>query len=285
MFIHVPGRVSWIAIAIDDFPDLGAPFKTTIWPGRWASATPFRLTHALRLRVLTATLAHAMMRPPEVVASNELVDHENSELESGHDPSMGADDSTLWRRSRAGDVGAFGVLFERHAAEIYNYCFRRVGDWSIAEDLLSVVFLEAWRRREKELPHDKVLPWLYGIATNVVRNQRRSQRRYAAALKRVPAPRSDQGFTELADVRVDDDRQMRHVLTLIRKLPRREQEVFALCGWFELNYEDAALALDVPVGTVRSRLSRARARLRELDPTHGHEDETHAKAGQEVMEP
>ncbi|MCP9487145.1 MAG: hypothetical protein MSC30_14950, partial [Gaiellaceae bacterium MAG52_C11] len=60
---------------------------------------------------------------------------------------MEPDDAVLWRRARVGDADAFGLLFERHSDAIYNYCFRRIGDWAIAEDLLSVVFLEAWRRR------------------------------------------------------------------------------------------------------------------------------------------
>jgi len=64
---------------------------------------------------------------------------------------------------------------------------------------------------------------------------------------------------------------MAHALQLLQSLPRREQDVFVLCAWMELSYEDAAAALGVPVGTVRSRLSRARARLRELDPAVGHE--------------
>src|SRR5437762_4966461 len=109
------------------------------------------------------------------------------------------------------DAAAFGDLFERHANAIYNYCFRRVGNWATAEDLLSVVFLEAWRRRDKQLPPDKVLPWLYGIATNVVRNQRRSERRYAAALRRVPARTTEGSLAELAAERLDDERQMQRV--------------------------------------------------------------------------
>jgi RNA polymerase sigma-70 factor (ECF subfamily) len=190
----------------------------------------------------------------------------------------------LWSRSRAGDADAFGLLFERHAKAVYNFCFRRVGDWAVAEDLLSIVFLEAWRHRDKELPPDKVLPWLYGIATNVVRNRRRSERRFAAALSRVPKPDSEPSLGELSDVRIDDERQMGRVLALVRRLPKHEQDVFALCVWSELSYEDAALALAVPIGTVRSRLSRARARLRELDPAFGHEEGERATV-QEALEP
>ena len=184
---------------------------------------------------------------------------------------MEPSDAELWSRSRAGDRDAFGALFERHARPIYNYCFRRVGSWATAEDLLSVVFLEAWRRRGKKLPPDKVLPWLYGIATNVVRNQRRSERRFGRVLSRLPAPDAEPDFSGSSDERLDDEWRMQGALILLGKLPRREQDVFVLCAWMELSYEDAALALGVPIGTVRSRLSRARARLRELDAGFGHE--------------
>ena len=77
---------------------------------------------------------------------------------------------------------------------------------------------------------------------------------------------------------------MQRVLLLIAQLPRREQDVFVLCAWSELSYEDAALALGIPVGTVRSRLSRARARLRELAPGFGHE-EVGARAAEEASTP
>jgi RNA polymerase sigma factor (sigma-70 family) len=197
----------------------------------------------------------------------------NSRLDFGHEQLMEPSDASLWERSRAGDADAFGLLFERYAKAIYNFCFRRLGEWSAAEDMLSVVFLEAWRRRDKELPEGKVLPWLYGIATNVVRNRRRSERRFAAALRRLPTRRPEANFADRSDERLDDERQMRRAIDLLALLPRREQEVFALCAWMELSYEDAALALGVPVGTVRSRLSRARARLRELDPAFGHEED------------
>jgi RNA polymerase sigma-70 factor (ECF subfamily) len=189
----------------------------------------------------------------------------------GHEKAMDPSDADLWTRSRAGDRDAFGTLFERYGKAIYNYCFRRTGSWASAEDILSLVFIEAWRRRDQDLPPDKVLPWLYGIATNVVRNQRRSERRYAAALNRVPAVRVEPDFAGTSDERVDDEWQTQGALNLLRKLPQREQDAFVLCAWMELSYEDAAIALRVPVGTVRSRLSRARTRLRELNSGSGHE--------------
>lgn len=196
----------------------------------------------------------------------------NSVADCGHDRVMGSSDGDLWERSRAGDRDAFGALFERHASRIYNYCFRRVGSWTTAEDLLSVVFLQAWRRREKELPPDKVVPWLYGIATNVVRNQRRSARRFERALSRIPLVEPEPDFAASADERLDDEYQAQAALKLLRSAVAKDgQDVFVLCVVEGLSYEDAALALGLPVGTVRSRLSRARARLRELDLGFGHE--------------
>jgi RNA polymerase sigma factor (sigma-70 family) len=135
---------------------------------------------------------------------------------------------------------------------------------------MSVVFLEAWRHHDKELPGDAVLPWLYGIATNVVRNRWRSQRRHRAALQRMPAAGDEPDFAPTADARADSDSAVVALLGLLAALPRREQDVFVLCAWSGLTYDEAALALDLPVGTVRSRLSRARARLRELALASGH---------------
>jgi RNA polymerase sigma factor (sigma-70 family) len=182
-----------------------------------------------------------------------------------------ATDGDLWRRAVDGEPDAFGVLFERHAQAVYNYLFRRTADWALAEDLTPVVFLEAWRRHTNvRLERELVLPWLLGVATNVLRNRRRSQWRYRAALERLPREHAHD-FADEANGRLDDERQTRTVLRAIAKLPRREQDVLALCAWAELSYEEAAVALGVPVGTVRSRLSRARARIRELSPAHGHE--------------
>ena len=184
---------------------------------------------------------------------------------------MGRSDAELWTDARAGDAAAFGVLFERHARSVYNFCFRRTADWAVAEDLTSITFLEAWRRREDvRLERESALPWLLGIATNVVRNQWRSRRRYRAAMARL-APDTAWEGTDDVDGRLDDERRMRTVLRQVERLPLRDQEVIALCVWAGLAYEEAAVALGVPVGTVRSRLARARARLAELTDGRGHD--------------
>jgi RNA polymerase sigma-70 factor, ECF subfamily len=159
-----------------------------------------------------------------------------------------------------------GELFEEHARAIYNYCFRRTADWALAEDLTSAVFLEAWRRRKDvDLVGEPPLPWLYGVATNLLRNHRRSLRRFRSALERVPPPVPTPDFAEETAERLDDERRMREVLADVERLPRGQQEVLALCVWAGLEYEEAARALDVPVGTVRSRLARARAELASLE--------------------
>ncbi|MFI0448466.1 RNA polymerase sigma factor [Actinomadura sp. 6N118] len=185
-------------------------------------------------------------------------------------------DTELWDRARDGEERAFGELFDRHSRTVYNYCFRRTADWSAAEDLTSVVFLETWRRRDQvRLSADSLLPWLYGVATNVLHNHRRSLRRHRAALDRVRALPAAPNDATAAAVRLEAEREMRVVLDSIKKLSRGDQEILALCVWEGLGYAEAAAALGVPIGTVRSRLARARKRLR-LD-TEPHRADGHRR--------
>jgi RNA polymerase sigma factor (sigma-70 family) len=183
-------------------------------------------------------------------------------------------DQELWQQALGGDADGFGQLFERHARTVYNLCFRRTGSWSLAEDLTSDVFLHAWRRRSEVVfttDEQRVLPWLLGVALNLMRNSRRSDRRATAAIARLDAKANEVDFSDEVVGRLADERQMRDVLAVFERLPVQEQEVLSLCAWAGLNYEDCALALGVPIGTVRSRLSRARSHLRELVGCNGHE--------------
>jgi DNA-directed RNA polymerase specialized sigma24 family protein len=98
-------------------------------------------------------------------------------------------DADLLRRAQQGDADSFGLLFERHAPTVLRFCFRRTGNAALAEDLTSIVFLEAWRRREKTVFfRGRARPWLLGVALNVLRSQSRAERRYREALARLPAP-------------------------------------------------------------------------------------------------
>ncbi len=174
----------------------------------------------------------------------------------------GPSDRQLWRRACEGEPEAFGEVFDRHAKAVYNHCFRRTASWSMAEDLTSVVFLEAWRRRDAvQLHQDSALPWLLGIANKVIAHRRRSLRRHRATLARLPEPLDPPDLADQVAARVDDERIMSRLRAAIERLPRRDQEVLALCVYANLGYTGAAAALGVPVGTVRSRLSRARRRL------------------------
>jgi RNA polymerase sigma-70 factor, ECF subfamily len=180
-------------------------------------------------------------------------------------------DDALWEASSRGDGRAFSEIYERYAGAVYNYLFRRLADWSDAEDLTAVVFLEAFRRRsDVVIDEGKLLPWLFGIATNVLHNRRRAQfrhRRLLARLETGPRPVEPD-----AAARAEAAAQMRSVLQRVSSLPRRQQDVVALCVWSDVSYAEAAVALGVPVGTIRSRLARARAALTELDGSPRHRE-------------
>ena len=168
-------------------------------------------------------------------------------------------------RIRAGDNDAFGALFDEHADAVYRHAVWSGGDPAQAEDVVSLTFLEAWRLRESLHPDgDSLRPWLLGIATNVLRNRRRAARRHREALRRLPIRDTVPDFADEVVARMHDAEQAAAAVAALRSLRRSDREVFQLCVWAQLDYAAAAEALGVPVGTVRSRLSRARARLQAL---------------------
>ncbi|GAA0720500.1 RNA polymerase sigma factor [Dactylosporangium roseum] len=189
---------------------------------------------------------------------------------------MDDNDQQLWSRARAGDASAFGTLYERHARAVYAFCFWRTSDAALAEDLSAAVFLQVWASRGRtELTEPSLLPWLLGVAHNLVRNQWRSARRRRAALARLPPLRdSPDPVDEIAD-RIDAQRNMQAVRAALERLPRRERDVLEMCVWMGLSPAEAAAALRIPVGTVHSRLHRARTRLKksldEAPQRGGHE--------------
>lgn len=148
----------------------------------------------------------------------------------------------------------FATIFDRHFAAIHAYLGRRIGA-SRADDLASTTFTLAFERRRKfRTDADSARPWLFGIATNLLRNQRRAELRTLQAqarLQRTPVvePMSAGGI----DPRLAE---------LLAGLDPAQRDVLLLYAWGELSYEEIAASLEIPVGTVRSRLARAREHLR-----------------------
>jgi RNA polymerase sigma-70 factor, ECF subfamily len=176
-------------------------------------------------------------------------------------------DRNLWERAAEGDSEAFAQLYDRHSRAIYNFLYRRTASWSDAEDLTSAVFLHAWRRRgEVVLDRDSALPWLYRVAEYTVRNEWRSKARYRRAIAAAgPLTEHVRDHADEVAGRIDDDQRIRRARESLKRLPKQLREIVELCIWAGLDQQAAAVALDVPIGTVKSRLSRARKQLRELN--------------------
>ncbi len=176
-------------------------------------------------------------------------------------------DPLLVDELRHGSSAALAALFDRHVDAVYTYCFRRTASSQLAVDATSTVFLELWRGRSRVQEHDgSALPWLYGIARNVCRSSDRSARRLSRALLRLPRAETLVEADVAEDVarRLDSEREMALVRAAVATLPAHERDVLELVAWAGLSYEATAAALDIPIGTVRSRLSRARRRLTDI---------------------
>jgi RNA polymerase sigma factor (sigma-70 family) len=157
------------------------------------------------------------------------------------------------------DASDLAAVFDRYARDLLRYCTQRVGV-VIAEDVVAETFLIAHERRHRFDPErGELLPWLYGIATNVLRKHIRAERRALRALAtRNVAEAPDQRSVDRLDA-ADSVRQVAHVLAA---LPRRQRDVLLLFAVAELEYAEIAAALGIPLGSVQSALHRARTKVR-----------------------
>lgn len=191
-------------------------------------------------------------------------------------PGFTLDDSTLIGNS-IGDPEVFASLFDRHADEVHRYAARRLGP-ELAEDVTAEVFLVAFRARARyDRSRTDARPWLYGIATNVVSQHRRAERRRTQAMAKVAVERPG-SFDERSADRVTAEQLQPRLAKALTRLSAAERDLLLLVAWADLTYEDVAVALGIPVGTVRSRLHRLRAKLRRAlggidpfkeEPIHG----------------
>jgi len=181
-------------------------------------------------------------------------------------------DSELMERSVAYPA-SFAELFDRHHGELYRYLRRRAGP-SLAADIAAETFLTAFARRDRYRPdRQSVRSWLYGIAHNVLRNHARSERRqWLAYARHGEVPIADQSAADAfgnADSRADASAAAARIGPVLAGLPAADRDVLLLFAWADMSYADIASTLQIPVGTVASRLNRARRQLRgetELEP-------------------
>ncbi|MGK3958274.1 RNA polymerase sigma factor [Arthrobacter sp. R4] len=170
-------------------------------------------------------------------------------------------DNDIIRRSRDSPQ-VFGELYDRYASVIYRYAARRAGDFA-ADDVTSETFLVAWEQLETyDLDREDARPWLFGIATNLLRRHHRAEAKILrtagkAALREAVADDSDRIAAQ-----VDAVVATAGIARSLKAMAAIDRETLLLYAWADLTYEGIAVAMDVPVGTVRSRLNRARRTLR-----------------------
>jgi RNA polymerase sigma factor (sigma-70 family) len=158
---------------------------------------------------------------------------------------------------------AFGLIYDRHAATVLRFLGRRVGA-EVAQGLVGELFRIAFeRRRTFDVSRATALPWLYGIGSNLLMKHRRGEARRLRASARMAA--AGEAADKHASAAALEARLLfPRVADAIEALPDGEREALLLFAWEDLSYQGVAEALELPIGTVRSRLNRARAQLREL---------------------
>jgi RNA polymerase sigma factor (sigma-70 family) len=173
----------------------------------------------------------------------------------------GADDASVIARSRA-EPAQFAELFRRHAPDLQRYVTRRLGPGP-ADDIVAETFLVAFRQRDGyDTSRADARPWLYGIASHLIGRHRRAEIRGYRLLARTGADPVTAPFTDQVDAAVSAGAARRPLADALARLPAGQRDALLLIAWGDLSYVQAAQALGVPVGTVRSRVSRARGRLR-----------------------
>lgn len=172
------------------------------------------------------------------------------------------------------EPAVFQALYERHSTSVYRYAAQRLGDHA-ADDVMSETFLVAFDRRAAyDVTVQSARPWLLGIATRLIRKHARVE---AIAWKGMSADLAAQvtpDFIEQAGARIDAERLTHRLTKALRRLPAADRDTLLLYAWGDLDYAAIAQAMQVPVGTVRSRLNRARRKLRHAAALTSIEQET-----------
>jgi RNA polymerase sigma factor (sigma-70 family) len=188
-------------------------------------------------------------------------------------PVAGEADATVIRESLA-DPDRFAALYDRYAGQLYRYAYQRVGP-QVAEDVVADTFLAAFGQRTSyDLGRPDARPWLFGILTRkLARHHRRERADYRALSRSAPDAVVD-GPADRVAARVTAGAARAQLAAALAGLSTADRDVLLLFAWGQLRYEEVAAALQIPVGTVRSRLNRARRKVRaalgDVNPANDH---------------
>ncbi|RMI41207.1 sigma-70 family RNA polymerase sigma factor [Actinomadura harenae] len=178
----------------------------------------------------------------------------------------GTDAAAIERSLR--EPESFAGIFDRHYDAIHGYAARRLGPVA-ADDVAAETFLIAFDRRgDYDLRRPDARPWLYGIASNLIARRRRAEARHYTALARTGADGPSEGPEERAADRLDASAARRPLAAALADLNDGDRDVLLLVAWAGLTPTEAGEALGLPAGTIRSRLHRARTRVRAALPDH-----------------
>ncbi|WP_203785108.1 RNA polymerase sigma factor [Paractinoplanes rishiriensis] len=180
-------------------------------------------------------------------------------------------------RASIAEPDRFATLYDRYAGALYRYAHQRVGPQA-AQDVVAETFLAAFQRRTAyDANRPEARPWLFGILTRKLARYRRSERADYRALSRSSVDTTIDGPADVVAERVTAHAARAALGAALAGLPARDRDVLLLVAWGELSYEEVAAALGIPVGTVRSRLNRARRKVKEslggVNPISATEDD------------
>lgn len=172
-------------------------------------------------------------------------------------------DAELLFRVTRGDETAYRLIFRRHERACYRVALGMTRSTWDAEEVVGAAFAELWRKRQDvRLVDDSALPWLLTVVSYAAKNQLRGAGRYRRLLGRIPREDVEPDHADEVARMVDSAAVSAEVRDALSRLNARDSAVVVLCLIEQLSTRDAAVALGVPEGTVKSRLSRVKARLR-----------------------
>jgi RNA polymerase sigma-70 factor (ECF subfamily) len=156
----------------------------------------------------------------------------------------------------------FATVFDRYYSRIHGYVARRLGQ-SVADDVAAETFLIAFAQRERyDVAHPDARPWLYGIASNLIARHHRAEQRRYRALARAGVDEVSDGHADRVAIRLDAQSRRGPLAAALAGISKKDRDVLLLVAWADLTSEEAGQALGIPAGTARSRLHRARTKIR-----------------------